>query len=110
MDDRYVIVRYDISQGDASGDEIATFEDLAAAQRAFEAGRASGVYVDQGSYWSGATAYELLRRSHAGYSAVDGAPDIGPYGLLGPPAIASSEVGGTWSPDPSRCVRWPTRT
>jgi hypothetical protein len=110
MDDRYVIVRYDISQGDASGAEIAAFADLAEAQRVFEAARASGTYVDQGSYWSGATAYELLRRSDGGYSGVDGSSPAGPDGLLGPPAISSSEVGGTWSLDPSRRVNWPTRT
>jgi hypothetical protein len=110
MDDRYVIVRYDISQGDASGYEIATFADLGEARQAFEAGRAAGRYVDQGSYWSGATAYELLRRSPGGYTGVDGAPGFGPNGLLGPPAISSAEVGGTWSPDPGRCVGWPTRT
>jgi hypothetical protein len=58
MADVFVIVRYDISQGDASGDEIAVFTDLDEARRAFDAGRASGAYVDEGSFWSGATAYE----------------------------------------------------
>jgi hypothetical protein len=109
MADRYVIVRYDISQGDATGEEVATFADLDEARQAFDAGRASGSYVDQGSYWSGATAYELLRRSDSGYSTIDGSPNIGPNGLVGPPAIRSSEVGATWSPDPARCMGWPTR-
>jgi hypothetical protein len=97
MADRYVIVRYDITQGDASGREIAAFADLDEAKRAFEAGRASGTYVDEGSYWSGATAYELLRRSDAGYTTLDGGVP-GPYGLLGPPTFSSSKVGDT---DPS---------
>ena len=46
MADRYVIVRYDITQGDGQGVEIAAFADLDEARRAFDAGRASGEYVD----------------------------------------------------------------
>jgi len=107
MSDAFVIVRFDISQGDASGDEVATFVDLDEAGRAFDAGRASGAYVDQGSFWSGATAYELVRRSAQGYFALDGGAEVGPNGLLGPPTIRSAEVGGTWSVDPVRRVGWP---
>ena len=108
MADVFVIVRYDISQGDASGREIAVFADLDEARRAFDAGRASGAYVDEGSFWSGATVFELLRRSTRGYIALDGITAAGPNGLLGPPAITSAEVGGTWSLDPARRVGWPT--
>ena len=107
MADVFVIVRYDISQGDASGNEIAVFADLDQARRAFDAGRASGAYADEGSFWSGATAYELVRRSAQGYFGLDGSTAVGPNGLLGPPAITSAEVGGTWSLDPARRVSWP---
>lgn len=95
MADRYVIVRYDITQGDGQGVEIAAFADLDEARRAFDAGRASGEYVDGGSFWSGATVYELLRRSAQGFFSLDGDAAAGPNGLLGPPAIRSDEVGGT---------------
>jgi hypothetical protein len=88
MADVFAIVRYDIGQGDASGYEVAVFADLDDARRAFDAGRASGAYVDEGSFWSGATAYELVRRSAQGYFALDGGAAIGPNGLLGPPATA----------------------
>jgi hypothetical protein len=100
MADRYVIVRYDITQGEAFGREIVAFADLEEAKRAFEAGRAAGTYVDEGSYWSGATAYELLRHSDAGYTTLDGGIP-GPYGLLGPPAFSSSQVGDSGSSIPA---------
>jgi hypothetical protein len=106
MIDAFVIVRFDISQGDASGDEVATFTDLDEATRAFDAGRASGAYVDEGSFWSGARAYELVRRTAQGYFALDGSSNVGPNGLLGPPSIRSTEVGGTWSVDPTRRAGW----
>jgi hypothetical protein len=107
MADVFAIIRFDISQGDASGYEIETFSDLDEARRAFDAGRASGAYVDEGSFWSGATAYELVQRSAQGYFALDGGKEVGPNGLLGPPTIRSAEVGGTWSVDPTRRVGWP---
>jgi hypothetical protein len=100
MADVFVIVRYDISQGDASGNEIAVFADLDEARRAFDVGRASGAYVDEGSFWSGATAYELVRRSAQGYLGLDGSTAVGPNGLLGPPAITSAEVGAPGLPTP----------
>jgi hypothetical protein len=107
MADVFVIVRFDISQGDASGREIATFRSLDEARLAFDAGRAAGAYVDQGNFWSGATAYELVRRSAQGYFGLDGAANVGPSGLLAAPTISSAEVGGSWSLDPARRVGWP---
>jgi len=107
MAEVFVIVRYDITQGDASGYEIAVFADLDEARRVFDAGRASGAYVDEGSFWSGATAYELVRRSPQGYVGLDGSTPAGPNGLFGPPTIRSAAVGGTWCLDPDRRVGWP---
>jgi hypothetical protein len=107
MVDAFVIIRFDVSQGDASGYEVATFADLDEAKRAFDAGRASGAYVDEGSFWSGAKAYELVRRSAQGYIALDGVSAVGPNGLLGPPSIRSYELDCTWSVDPSRRTGWP---
>jgi hypothetical protein len=107
MADVFAIVRFSITQGEASGDEVEVFASRDEAQRAFDEGRASGAYVDQGSFWGGATAYELVRRSASGYSAFDGTGEAGPNGLFGPPTIRSSEVGGTWSVDPARRVDWP---
>jgi hypothetical protein len=106
MADVFVIVRFDISQGDAGGIEVGVFQSLDEARRALDAGRASGVYVDQGNSWSGATAYELVRRSADGYFGLEGA-EVGPYGLLAAPTIASAQLGGTWSSDPARRVGWP---
>jgi hypothetical protein len=108
MAERFVIVRYDVTQGDASGYEIATFADLDEARRAFDEGRASGAYADRGNFWSGGTVFELLRRSDTGYARLDGGTDVGPDGLLAPPTITSFEVGGTWSLDPGRRVGWTT--
>ena len=105
MADAFVIVRFDISQGDACGNEVAVFTSLDEARRAFDAGRASGAYVDQGNFWSGATAYELVRRSAQGYLGLDGGADVGPNGLLGAPTITSAQL-GTWSSDPARRVGW----
>ncbi|MEO7331853.1 MAG: hypothetical protein ABI193_24975 [Minicystis sp.] len=108
MAERFVIVRFDVTQGDASGHEIATFANPDEARRTFDEGRASGAYADGGNSWSGGTAFELLRRSDAGYTRLDDGTEAGPTGLLGAPTITSSEIGGTWSLDPGRRVGWPS--
>ena len=74
----FAIVRFRITQGEASGEEVAVFETLEEATRVFDAGRASGAYVDEGTPWGGATAHELVRRSTAGYVGLDGVTEVGP--------------------------------
>ncbi len=101
-----MIVRYQVSHGEAEGDEIAIFGDLEEARAAFDAGRTSGAYANEGTFWSRGTAYELLRRTAEGYVGLEGEA-AGPDGLVGPPTIRSGQLGSTWSLEASRRAGWP---
>ena len=80
----WVIVKIDITQGEAYGGPYEKFDSKEEAERAFAEGRKSGEYVDEGHHWSGRVEWALCERRDGKLYEIDGeTPYKGPHGAWG---------------------------